>query len=195
MARRPANDRHFVIEGDFEFRATASDSPPITDRFRLRIQIPRNFPDSLPAVFEIGGRIPPTGSFHVNPDRSLCLGSPLRLRWILSSNPTLRAFAESCVIPYLYAISYRLTNGGNLVFGELPHGHSGELADYVDLFRLKSVSQVRLALKYLGMKKRRANKRPCPCGCSKRLGACHFNQRLREFRALGSRPWFRELLS
>lgn len=195
MARRPAEERRLVVAGDFDFCAVADGLPALTERYSLRIEIPRDFPNSLPAVFETGGRIPPISSYHVNPDRSLCLGSPLRLRWVLSHTSTFMAFAEKCIIPYLFAISHKLRNGGNLLFGELLHGRRGEMADYVDLFQVQSTAHGRLALSYLGMKKRRANKRRCPCGCEKRLGACRYNAHLRKFRALAPRSWFRALLS
>ena len=51
--------------------------------------------------------------------------------------------------------------------------------------------QAERALRLLGMKKRRANKQVCPCGCGRRVGRCRFNARLREFRMLAPRAWFR----
>jgi hypothetical protein len=68
------------------------------------------------------------------------------------------------------------------------------LADYAILFGLKSIEQAKVAVKYLGMKKGRANKLPCPCGCGRKLGKCSFNGRLKEFRILAERGWFRSLL-
>lgn len=195
MARRGADDRRLVVAGAFEFCAAADGVATLTECFNLRIEIPRDFPKSLPAVFEIGGRIPPSGLYHVNKDGSLCLGSPLRLRWLLSGMRTLMTFAEKCIIPYLYAISHKLANGGELVFGELAHGRSGELADYIELLQVNSALQARLAITFLGMKKRHANKQRCVCGCGIRLGKCQFNARLREFRALAPRAWFRGLVT
>jgi hypothetical protein len=194
MARRPGNEHRLVVAGNFDFHADSVGGPALTERFSLRIEVPRDFPRTLPTVFEKGGRIPPSGSYHVNGDGSLCLGSPLRLRWLLRSTPTLMSFAEKCIIPYLYAIAHKIATGGELVFGELAHGRTGELADYVELLQLKSAREARLAISYLGMKKRRANKQPCPCSCGHRLGACRFNARLCEFRSLAPRSWFRALL-
>ena len=94
-------------------------------------------------------------------------------------------------MPYLFAMSHKLQSGGPFAFDELQHGTKGILIDYADLFGLKTPEQARYALALLGMKKRRANKQPCPCDCGKRLGQCKFNARLRQFRQIASRGWFR----
>jgi hypothetical protein len=59
------------------------------------------------------------------------------------------------------------------------------------LFSLKRPERAQLALHLLGIKKRLANKQPCPCDCGKRLGQCRFNGTIRKFRRLASRSWFR----
>jgi hypothetical protein len=157
----------------------------------LEIEVPPGFPKALPRVTETGGRIPRHGDYHVNSDGTLCLGSPLRLLLKLSNAPTLQGFASSCLVPYLFAMSHKLRNGGPLLFGELAHETPGLIADYLDLFQLRRPEQVTEVLRALGIKKRRANKLPCPCGCGVRLGRCKFNARIRGFRTLANRSWFR----
>lgn len=193
MSICPMTDSNLVVEGDFRFSGQTEGGPEIVDGYALRIEVPEEFPAEVPRVFETGGKIPRTGDYHVNPNGSLCLGSPLRLLWKLSKNPTLTGFAGDLLVPYLYGISHKLKFGGDLPLGELAHGSPGELADYANLFGLKTPEQAARAVEMLGMKKRRANKLPCPCGCRKRLGKCRFNFRLKEFRDLASRTWFRSL--
>jgi hypothetical protein len=193
MAIRPSSGGDLRLKGSFEFAAHHAKEGDIQDWFALEIIVPNSFPKELPRVTETGWRIPRTGEYHVNPsDNTLCLGSPLSLLLRLSKNPTLEGFAESCLVPYLFAISRKLKIGGSLPFGELAHGQEGILTDYAHLFSLKYPENVRYALELLGAKKRRANKLPCPCGCRSRLGRCKFNLRLREFRNLASRSWFRK---
>jgi hypothetical protein len=192
MAIRPSAEAHLRLKGRFMFVAHHAKEGEVQDSFALQIDVPKAFPKDLPKVIEIGGKIPPTGDYHVNQnDGTLCLGSPLSLLLKISKYPTLSGFAENCLVPYLFAISRKLQSGGPLPFGELAHGSKGMLADYTHLFGLKHPEQARYALQLLGMKKRRANKRHCPCGCGIRLGRCKFNCRLREFRALADRSWFR----
>jgi hypothetical protein len=185
MAVRPARTiSGIVLKGMFAFAAQSVTHGEITDEYKLQIVVPPDFPRSVPVVTELDGKIPQReGGFHVNPDNTLCLGSPLRLLWKVSEAPTLIGFTDSCLIPYLFAISYKLQHGGKLPFDELDHGVAGLLADYVDLFGLQHPKQALNALRVLGMKKRRANKLPCPCGCGFRLGKCSFNRTVARFRA------------
>jgi hypothetical protein len=192
MAIRPSAGEHLRLRGSFEFAAHHAKEGDLQDSFVLEIIVPCAFPTELPRVTETGGKIPRTPDYHVNQtDHTLCLGSPLSLLLKLSKRPTLDGFADNCLVPYLFAISRKLKTGGSLLFGELAHGQAGILSDYAHIFGLKDAKKVGYVLELLGMKKRRANKLPCPCGCRSRLGRCKFNLRLREFRNLASRPWFR----
>lgn len=192
MAIRPSSGESLRLKGTFEFAAHHAKVGNLQDSFVLDIVVPRSFPKRLPSVIETGGKIPRTGEYHVNQtDHTLCLGSPLSLLLRLSKRPSLDGFAENCLVPYLFAISSKLKSGGPLPFGELAHGSAGMLSDYAQLFGLKHSSNVHYAIQLLGMKRRHANKHPCPCGCGIRLGRCKFNRRFRGFRALASRGWFR----
>jgi len=194
MAVRPSQEAPLRLKGKFQFSAEHPVHGTVTDAFQLQIDIPAGFPRELPEVTETGGRIPRFGEYHVNSDGSLCLGSHLRLLIKLNTTPTLTGFTSSCLVPYLYAISLKLKSGGKLVFGELAHYGPGMLQDYAQLFTLESTGQARYALELLGMKKRIANKRLCPCGCGIRLGRCPFRHRLLPLRKLASRGWFRRQL-
>lgn len=185
-----------ILSGSFSFLASPDELPEITDTYSLKIEIQEDFPSSIPMVYETKGKIPRDGNHHVNPapDNSLCLGSPLRLKWKINNKPTIVGFAEECLVPYLYSISHKL-NIGTFPFGELDHGTAGIIEDYVDLMNLPTLDQVRHTLFLLGKKKRWANKKPCPCGCGKRLGACHYHFHLIKIRKLADRSWFKNHLS
>jgi hypothetical protein len=191
MSIKPGVNPGLVIEGRFWFSAESEGRDSITDSYDLRLEVPEYFPGGIPRVTERDFRIPRTPSFHVNSDGTLCLGSPLRLLWKISQKPSLAGFASECLVPYLYAISHKLKLGGKFPFSELEHGTAGELADYADLFCLDSTAAARRTLEILRMKKRKANKLPCPCGCRKRLGKCEFNWTIRKFRGLLNGSGFR----
>ena len=89
------------LSGDFEFTGFLKDNPRIVDSYQLKIDIPNNFPNSLPEVIEIGGRIPRDGKHHVNYDNTLCLGSPIRIRLAFSKHRNLIGFARNILVPYL----------------------------------------------------------------------------------------------
>ncbi len=194
MSVRPSRTLSgIVIKGTFVFTARSATHGQLTDQYKLQIVVPPDFPRSVPRVTELENKIPRGDGFHINPDESLCLGSPLRLLLMLNEVPTLIGFSDSCLVPFLFAISYKLQHGGKLPFDELDHGVAGLLADYVDLFGLRHPAQALNTLRALGMKKRRANKLPCPCACGLRLGKCNFNRTIARFRAIREigRPFYR----
>jgi len=191
MSTVPYTGAGICLRGKFRFKASVSGNDEIDDSYKLEIIVPDEFPRGLPEVKEIGGKIPRNGKFHVNPDGTLCLGSPLRLLRNVHSSPSLAGFADKCLVPYLYAVSYKLMYGGDFVFGELAHGDQGIVDDYSVMLGLKEWPQVTQAIQLLGIKKRIANKRTCPCGCGKRLGACPFHHKLNEFRKMAPVSWFK----
>lgn len=191
MSTAPCSDAGVYLCGKFRFKANMFGGEEIEDNYKLEIIVPDKFPQSLPKVKETGGKIPRDGNFHVNPDGSLCLGSPLRLLKKIHNFPSLSGFADKCLVPYLYAVSHKLRNGEDFIFGELSHGDQGIVDDYSHIFGLKEHSQITQAIQLLGVKKRIANKKPCPCGCGRRLGACSFHNKLNEFRKMAPVSWFK----
>ena len=188
LSIRPGVATGIRLVGDLTFCSKLDGFEQITDSYSVEIQIPQVFPREAPRVFERGGRIPE--SFHTNPDGTLCLGAPIRILLMLRDNPTLIGFVNSCVVPFLYGHSY-LEQNGVLPQGELTHGESGLIQDYMTLFGVKNEVVCSRLLKLLGKKKRVANKYPCPCGSGRRVGKCH-NDILNSLRKIGSRTWLRK---
>lgn len=194
MTVSPITEGAVTLTGSFSFSATPENHPRITDTYRLKIIVSLDFPTSMPDVYELDRKIPRDDKHHVNGDDTLCLGSPLRLRWKLNQKPTVVGFAEECLVPYLYSISHKLKYG-TFPFGELDHGEPGIIADYTELLRVPTKDQVRYSLYLLGKKKRHANKKLCPCGCGIRLGACRYHFHHVRIRKLAQPSWFRHHLS
>lgn len=192
MSLVPSRGSSLVIKGVFSFSAMPKGKRSITDSYQIKITVPDEFPHAIPTITEMTRKIPRDGKHHVNPDGSLCMGSPLRLLQKISENPNLVGFSENCLVPYLYGVSYKLQIGEEFPFGELPHGEKGILDDYLILFGLKTTGQVKQALILLGMKERIANKQSCPCDCGQRLGKCSFRHKLNQYRKLATRSWFRD---
>lgn len=186
--------RHEVrLRGEFAFRADYEGGPVIEDVYELAITVSKWYPDDLPKIKETGGRILRDLDHHVFSDGTLCLGSPLRLHDIAVDAPTLTTYTEQALEPYLYAVSHWEETGEWFLFGELDHGAAGLLNDYARILDLDDPAGVTETLRLLGMKRRKANKRPCPCGCGDRLGVCRYNETIRELRDRHGRPFFRRL--
>jgi hypothetical protein len=187
----PVANGQLSLAGKLTFSADAPGHERIDDTYELRISVPSKFPDDLPSVRETAGRVPK--SFHTNSDGSLCLGSPLRLRLAVAQSPTLPNFVTRCIIPFLYGFSFR-EKYGKLPFGELAHGAAGLRQDFAALFRVKSDDAAQEMVRLASLKKRVANKHPCPCGGRRRLGKCH-HLRVNWARVSFGRPWLREQYS
>lgn len=192
MSFRPIKNGELCLKGNFRFNANYQSVQNIEDSYELEILVPEKFPYELPKVTELEGKIPRDNNFHINPDDTLCIGSPLRVILKLQDSATLNAYAEECLVPYLYAVSYKLENGGGFIFGELEHGKKGIVNDYCDILGLTSAKQVANALLLLGMKKRIANKKPCPCDCGKKLGKCNFHNKLNSLRTAAPKSFYKK---
>jgi hypothetical protein len=186
LSIRPSGTGELVLRGGLEFSASNAAVGCAEDCFRIEIRVPKNFPVVMPSVRELANRIPAT--FHKLRDGSLCLGSPFQIRAKLRTVPTLSGYIERCVIPYLFGFTV-FERTGKMPFGELEHGGRGLLDEFREITGAKSdvacISFVRL----LGMKKRIANKLPCPCGSGRRLGKCH-SRRINRLRNIASRGWY-----
>lgn len=190
LRAQPITGGNLRLLGEIAFDAEAPGRCRIADTFKIELSVPIGFPKELPVVRDLTGRVP--RSFHTNPgDGTLCLGSPTRQRLALVGNETLIAFVDRCLIPFLYGFVHH-QRYGSLPFGELNHGDLGLREDFADMFGVAedcAHEMVRLA----SLKKRVANKSPCPCGSGKRLGRCH-HKRVNRVRDSLGRSWFRGVL-
>lgn len=185
LALVPSPDARIIIAGDLCFRVQGPHGDPIADAYEVEIHVPRGFPEDFARVWETGGRIPE--SYHKLHDGSLCLGAPGELRLRLLLAPRLLTLTEHFVIPYLYGFSF-YTRAGVMPFGELAHGDAGLLDHFADLFGVGTRRAAQELVRLAGMKRREANKRPCPCGSGWRLGRCH-HRRVNRMRDRLGQKW------
>jgi hypothetical protein len=157
------------IAGTLSFRAEGRTTQSIEDSYDIRIEVPHEFPERMALAWETGGRIPAT--YHKLDNAALCLGSRVRLRLQTADSPSVLRFVERCVIPYLYGYSHFLKTG-KMPFGELDHGELGSLQDLASLLGMEMGPAIPYCV-LATVKRRRANKQPCPCGSGRRLGRCH----------------------
>lgn len=191
----PAREPGLVsVQGILTFELEPPGLPRIDDAYRVRIDIRTGREDEIPRVFELDGRIPKDIDEH-NPGGEFCLGSPLTVRLKLGRSPTLVHFVDQCVVPFLYAASWRRQGRSGWPFGELPHYGEGLLNDYQRLLRVNTLERTRLALTALCVRPRVANKLICPCGCRRRLGRCSYRQHLASLRPLATRPYFTRIVA
>ena len=165
----PATRMTTRIAGTLTFRAQGRTCQAIEDSYEVRIEVPLGFPERMALAWETGGRIPAT--YHKLENAALCLGSRVRLHLQTAGSPSVLRFVERCLIPYLYGYSHYFKTG-KMPFGELAHGELGSLQDLASLLGMEMGPAIPYCV-FATMKRRRANKQPCPCGSGRRLGRCH----------------------
>lgn len=194
--RRQPGTRHGVctLAGPLGFNLAPPGLPAISDTYALRLEIPLGIRGALLRVFEEGGRLRHDPDEHVNDDGSFCLGSPLRLQLLLRDCAGLVAYVEGCVVPFLYAASWRSQGNTGYPFHELPHYGPGLIEDYSALIGIRGHRQIASALGLLTLKRRVANKHSCPCSSGARLGVCPCHNRLNALRSLAPHSYWRQTL-
>lgn len=195
MSLSPSRDDNVHIKGLFRFSASFDSSPAVEDSYQIHLVTFPERQERLPEVYEVGGRIPRDSDHHVNPAGNLCLGSPIRLHTTLRRDFRLTEFVERCLIPFLYATSLAEQGHERFKLGELPHGAAGLLEDYAKLFGCANRTDVLRHLETLTLKKRRANKKPCPCLCGRKLVKCRTHKVMVMLRAHVPKKLFKESLA
>lgn len=165
-----SNDTGWVVEGEIYFEASYQEYESITDRFIIRIDIPTCYPDRLPVVSELIGKID-SDYQHIDDTGKFCLGAPFEIRRKYLKQPSLLGFVDNVVVPYLYAYCY-FKKHDVMPFGELSHCGEGILEYYQELFQLDSAVKIINCLRSLQEYGYTAHKL-CPCGSGKRTRKCH----------------------
>ena len=166
---------HFYPQGD---RVVVRGTLPIShegtelDRYAVEIILLASYPDALPLVFEVDGRVPWDADHHVNRETGeACLFVPDE-RWKVA--PPTMTFLEFLNGPvrnfFLGQSLFRRT--GEWPFGQRSHGVAGIREYYSELL---GTDDVNVILRYLECLRRPTLKGhwPCPCGSGRRLRACH----------------------
>jgi hypothetical protein len=168
---------HIVVEEDVVFvrgSFPVVDDGRVLDRYQVELELPRDYPDAIPILREVGGRIAWAPSCHVNENGVACPFLPDE-RW--------RVYPRgSTLIDYLDGPMRSFFLGQSLVqigqpwpFGERPHGASGALEYYVELLGTRDPRTILAYLSYLGKDSLKGHW-DCPCGSGRRLRDCHFKK-------------------
>ena len=156
------------LEGSLGFRIV-DDDEVLTGTYLVRIDIPWSFPDRVPEVRELAGRVP--AEFHKDPEGTLCLASPIDLKLNLLKNPSVKEFVDEFVVSYFLSFqTWEAT--GELPFGERSHGLNGIVEGLADwLGCAADMYVVRRLLNRLCFSGGQAGL--CPCTSGESFRACH----------------------
>ncbi|GHT78499.1 hypothetical protein FACS1894130_05180 [Spirochaetia bacterium] len=160
-----------LLQGKYQFHRRYKDIE-YKDIFELELTFLNDYPDSIPIVKEIGGRIPP--DFHRNMDGELCLTTPAELYGIFSKEPTLENYIENLVDPYLFGWLY-YQQFKIMPWGERKHGAKGLIESYKELLHIEKDANTIVLLRQIAantIKQREL----CPCGSGIPFRKCHKKQ-------------------
>jgi hypothetical protein len=145
------------------------------DRYLIEIELPADYPKSVPLVREKGGRIPKVIERHILPSDGTCCLFVRDEQWRhYRERTTILEFINGPVYQYFLGQShFELT--GKWVFGERGHGILGILEYYSEELGTKDLKFILAFLNYLTKKKVKGHW-ACFCGNGKRLRDCHFKK-------------------
>jgi len=156
------------VYGDFDVVADGV----LIDTFKLRILLPRDYPEEVPRVWETGGKLQKSAARHFNQsDYSACLFVEDE-RW--KQWPSGASFSDFLKRPvhlfFLGQAYYDLK--GEWLFGERGHGDKGVLEYYREELALSNYEAVSNCLNsIIGQPVKDSSS--CPCGSGAKTRNCH----------------------
>lgn len=159
---------------------------PLYDEYNLEIEIPCDFPNSIPTVKDINGDVPKDlKHFYVSGE--LCLGASCDLYEYLDNHINIVDFINDIVMSYLYTASY-YKRYGSTPFGERSHKKGVEEA-YMERYAVNDKETLISLLKYVaGIYEYRGHLQ-CPCGSGLKLRSCHGHLILKDIQSRHSNKY------
>lgn len=138
------------------------------DRFVIQVDFPNGIA-KLPAIREIGGRIPRTADRHVFVGGPICTEVPELT--LLRGDYSLLSYLEGPVRNYFLGQSL-VERGEPWPFGERDHNKAGLVDAYGEVLGVSGEQTIRRYLDLLGHRKIKRHW-PCPCGSGSQIRHCH----------------------
>ena len=142
----------------------------VLDRYKISIELPPDYPESLPIVREVGERISQNSEHHINQDGTACVFIPDdRWRCFPIGTPFVQYLDGPLYNFFLSQTVYAKT--GQWIFGEWSHGNTGIYEYYRWLCKIENNLTVRRFLHILA-KNNLKKHYECPCGSGKLIRYC-----------------------
>jgi hypothetical protein len=156
-----------TVQGTFPVR---SPEGRVLDRYQVSIELPPDYPESLPIVREVGGRIPWKPEFHVNPEGVACVLLPDdRWRCFPEGAPFVQ-FLDGPVHDFFLSQSL-VALGEDWPFGQWSHGADGVREYYQWLLGTDDPGTIVRFLRILSKLNLREHW-DCPCGSGEKIRRC-----------------------
>ena len=161
------NGDQVVIRGTFPVRHKGEE----LDRYAITITFPPDYPDGLPAVREVGGRIPWIGDHHVYTSGVACVILPEARWWEFPPNTPFFVYLRGPLHNYFLGQTV-VASGKPWPFGEHRHGLDGIMDFYAEQLGTNDAKMIVRLLESVASGECRGHL-PCPCGSGTRTRDCH----------------------
>lgn len=144
----------------------------LLERYVIRLIASPNYPNELPKLFEVGGKLPKIGNRHFDPEtEEACTLLKDEWGWLKDKYPTLLEFIKGPVSDFfIWQACY--DHFGFDKLGDWPHGAVGRLAFYKSRFQTDDLETVRRGLWHLSSQRFEPNSL-CYCGSGRKACHCH----------------------
>ncbi len=145
----------------------------VWDRYQVKLLLAKESPRGIPALFEIGNRIPRKSDRHMEPDGKACIVLPDAYWYEYPQGMSLLDFLNGPALNFF--VNQSLIDLGQINVwqtGEWGHGPEGIIEFYSSILGTNNPETV---FAYLGILKRDTIKGHwmCPCGSKRKIRNCH----------------------
>jgi len=170
------------------------------DHYEIEIELPENYPKSIPIVREIGGRLPKIADRHFNSAcGEACLFLPDERFKYYPEGTSISDFIKSPVTQFFVSQTYyELTH--QWPFGQRSHGTLGIEEFYKELLHTNNPKVVLTFLEFLSRKEVKGHHQ-CYCRSGKKIKNCHLSKmvdarlKIDRITAQGSLSKYKEYIS
>ncbi|WP_127718245.1 hypothetical protein [Halobacteriovorax sp. HLS] len=141
-------------------------------KYSIKIEIPDDYPKSVPLVYELEGKIPRIPDRHINYDNTCCLFAPPERweQWPLGTG--IDVLLSGAVKQFFFSQAY-FNRTGEWPFGEWLHGDVGVVQFYFERLNISSIQKLKqLLIAYPYRTPPRGWN--CPCGSHRPYEDCHW---------------------
>lgn len=167
---------HFRVSDQIVFlngTLQITDAQGVFTYFLVEIELLPEFPEALPIVREVAGRIPRIADRHMLPGGTACLHVQEDWYYAHPDGYTLLEFLDGPVLSFFVGQTC-VEHGKPWPYGERAHGVQGILECYSDLTGAKDFATISRFMRALTQKELKGH-HSCPCGSRKKLRNCHKN--------------------
>jgi SEC-C motif len=156
-----------VLRGEF----LVSDGEAVVERYAIEVLLVGDSERALPAIREVGGRIPRIADRHVSHDGTLCVVQPAAYWFAQPRGLPLAEFLEGPVRSHL-AMQALVERGEDWPAGEWGHGADGIAECFSEILGVKDPTAVKALVEIIAGERMKGHL-PCPCGRGRKFRKCH----------------------